>query len=79
MWPLTRESQPGFYMQDDDLPPLVSIPLNINTKYVTLFSRILGRSWELKLCLGPNLNLGLGPWASYLFCLRNGNNHTYDT
>lgn len=28
--------------------------------------------------LGQNLNLGLGPRESYLFCLRHGDNDTYD-
>lgn len=79
MWSLKREPQPGFHIQDDDLPTLVIIPLNINIKYVTLLSCILGRSWALKLCVGQNLNLVLRPLGSYLFCLKNGNNHTYDT
>lgn len=49
-------------IQDDDLPPSVVITLKIITKYVTLLSHILGRSYDLKLYLGQNLNLvwGLG-------------------
>lgn len=77
MWQLTKEPQSVFYIQNYDLLLLVIISLNINTKYVTLLSCILERSPALKLYLGQNLSLDLGPWKSYFF-LSNGDSHTYD-